>query len=107
MRLRGSLFWGIVLILLAALLLSSQQGWIKGDIFGYFWPVVVILFGIWLLIGALGRGALRIGRTNPLHSLGKRPQRPHQTGPRRRPVEHPGRSRLHRAAQRRFRRRSG
>ena len=56
MRLRGNLFWGIVLIFLAVLLLSSQQGWIKGDIFGYFWPVLVILFGIWLLTGALSRG---------------------------------------------------
>jgi hypothetical protein len=45
-----------VLILLAALLLANQQGWIKGDIFGYFWPVIVILVGIWLLTGALGRG---------------------------------------------------
>lgn len=56
MRLRGNLFWGIVLILLAALLLASQQGWIKGDLFGYFWPVVVVLVGVWLLTGALGRG---------------------------------------------------
>lgn len=56
MRLRGSLFWGIVLIILAALLLFNQQGWIKGNIFGYFWPVVIILFGIWLLIGALAKG---------------------------------------------------
>jgi len=56
MRLRGSLFWGIVLIVLAALLLFGQQGWLKGDIFGYFWPAIIILFGIWLLIGALGRG---------------------------------------------------
>ena len=56
MRLRGSLFWGIVLIFLAILLFASQQGWIKGNIFGYFWPVLVILFGIWLLTGALGRG---------------------------------------------------
>ena len=56
MRLRGSLFWGIVLIVLAALLLFSQQGWLKGDIFGYFWPAVIILFGIWLLIGALSKG---------------------------------------------------
>jgi hypothetical protein len=55
MRLRGSLFWGIVLIVLAILLLLSQQGWLKGDIFGYFWPVVIVLFGIWLLVGALGR----------------------------------------------------
>ena len=56
MRLRGSLFWGIVLIVLAIFLLSSQQGWIKGDIFGYFWPVIVVLLGIWLLVGALSKG---------------------------------------------------
>jgi len=56
MRQRGSFFWGIVLIVLAALLLASQQGWLKGDIFGYFWPALVILFGIWLLIGAFGKG---------------------------------------------------
>jgi hypothetical protein len=56
MRLRGNLFWGIVLILLAGLLLASQQGWIKGDIFSYFWPVVIILFGVWFLTGALGKG---------------------------------------------------
>ncbi len=45
MRLRGSLFWGIVLIVLAALLLFSQQGWLKGDIFGYFWPAVSSCLG--------------------------------------------------------------
>jgi hypothetical protein len=56
MRLRGSLFWGIVLIVLAALLLLNQSGWLKGDIFGYFWPAVIILFGLWLLIGAFSRG---------------------------------------------------
>ena len=48
-----------MLIFLAALLLAGQQGWIKGDIFGYFWPAVVILFGIWLLTGALGRGGFK------------------------------------------------
>lgn len=56
MRPRGSLFWGIVLIFLAVLLLAGQQGWLKGNIFGYFWPAVIILAGIWLLTGALGRG---------------------------------------------------
>jgi hypothetical protein len=56
MRTRGSLFWGIVLIVLATLLLLNQQGWLRGNIFGYFWPLVIILFGAWLLIGALNRG---------------------------------------------------
>ncbi len=56
MRPRGSLFWGLVLIVLAGLLLLRQLGWLTGDILGYFWPMAVILFGIWLLIGALSRG---------------------------------------------------
>jgi hypothetical protein len=55
MRLRGSLFWGIVLIVLGGLLFLSQQGWLRGDLFSYFWPAVVILFGIWLLMGAFSR----------------------------------------------------
>jgi hypothetical protein len=55
MRMRGNLFWGIVLIILAALLLLNQQGWLPGNIFDYFWPAIIILFGIWLLVGALGR----------------------------------------------------
>ena len=56
MRQRGSLFWGLVLIILASLLLLNQLGWLSGDIFGYFWPLLVVIFGIWLLIGALSRG---------------------------------------------------
>jgi hypothetical protein len=55
MRPRGSVFWGVVLIVLSALLLFSQVGWLKGDIFGYFWPVVIVLFGLWMLIGAFNR----------------------------------------------------
>jgi len=52
---RGSLFWGIVLILLAGLLLLRQMGVIAGDIFGYFWPLLVIAFGAWLIIGFFAR----------------------------------------------------
>ena len=48
---RGSLFWGGVLIVLAALLFLKQAGVIVGDIFGYFWPLLVIAFGIWLITG--------------------------------------------------------
>jgi hypothetical protein len=51
MHRRGSLFWGIVLIFLAGLLLLRQMGYIVGDIFGYFWPLLVIAFGAWLIIG--------------------------------------------------------
>jgi len=55
MRRRGSIFWGLVLILLAGLLLLRQFGWLTGSIFGYFWPIAIILGGVWLLMAALGR----------------------------------------------------
>jgi hypothetical protein len=64
MRLRGSLFWGIVLIVLAFILLFRQMGILGGNIFDYFWPAIAILFGVWLLIGALGRGRTREVRYN-------------------------------------------
>jgi hypothetical protein len=51
MQRRGSLFWGIILIILAALLLLNQLGVIVGSIFSYFWPLLIIAFGIWLIIG--------------------------------------------------------
>lgn len=55
MRLRGSLFWGIVLIVLAVFLLALQLDWLTGNVFDYLWPAIAILFGIWLLIGAFSR----------------------------------------------------
>jgi hypothetical protein len=48
---RGSLFWGIVLVILAALLLLNQMGVIAGSIFDYFWPILLIAFGVWLILG--------------------------------------------------------
>jgi len=60
MRKRGSIFWGLVLIILAGFLLARQMGVLTGDIFGYFWPAIVILFGIWLIIGALSRGQHKV-----------------------------------------------
>jgi hypothetical protein len=60
MRLRGSIFWGLVLIILACFLLARQVGLLTGDIFAFFWPAVIILFGIWLLIGAFSRGQQKV-----------------------------------------------
>jgi hypothetical protein len=55
MQRRSSLFWGTILILLAGLLLLRQMGLIIGDIFGYFWPLILIALGIWLIIGFFSR----------------------------------------------------
>ena len=52
---RGSIFWGILLIALAALLLLRQMGKIGGDIFSYFWPLFIIALGAWLIISYFSR----------------------------------------------------
>ena len=55
MHRRSGLFWGIILVFLAGLLLLRQMGVIVGDIFGYFWPLLIIAFGTWLIIGYFAR----------------------------------------------------
>lgn len=45
---RGSIFWGIILVLLGGLFLLQAQGLIK-DVFGWFWPIVLILVGAWIV----------------------------------------------------------
>jgi hypothetical protein len=55
MHKQGSLFWGLILIVLAGLLLLKQIGAIVGDIFGYFWPLLIIAFGVWLIVGFFTR----------------------------------------------------
>ena len=51
---RSSLFWGSVLIILAALLLLKQMQ-IIDDVFGFFWPLLVIALGIWMIVSYYGR----------------------------------------------------
>jgi hypothetical protein len=45
---RGNIFWGVVLILLGGLFFLQAQGLIS-DVFGWFWPIALILLGIWVL----------------------------------------------------------
>jgi hypothetical protein len=47
---RGSIFWGLILILLGSLFLLQVQGLIT-DVFGWFWPIVLILVGAWIVFG--------------------------------------------------------
>lgn len=47
---RGSIFWGLVLILLGGLFLLQARGLIA-DVFGWFWPIVLILLGAWIVFG--------------------------------------------------------
>ena len=44
----GSFFWGVILILLGGLFFLQSAGLIH-DVFGWFWPLVIIMLGIWVL----------------------------------------------------------
>lgn len=57
---RSNIFWGIVLVLAAGLLLLRNFG-IISDFFGYFWVFALMLVGVWLIVGALTRSAKRTG----------------------------------------------
>jgi len=50
---RGEIFWGSLLVVLGVLFLLKTAGFITGDVFGWFWPFVVIGFGVWILLGGL------------------------------------------------------
>jgi hypothetical protein len=52
---RGNIFWGIVLVVLAVLLLFKQMGILIGDVFAFFWPVLIIALGAWLILGVSAR----------------------------------------------------
>ena len=41
--------FGLFLIIVGLLFLLQEFGWIQGGFWGYFWPIVIILFGLSLL----------------------------------------------------------
>jgi hypothetical protein len=49
MHIRSGIFWGILFIVLASLLLFQQLGWIEGNIWGYFGALAFMFFGLWLI----------------------------------------------------------
>jgi hypothetical protein len=50
---RGELLWGGLLVLLGAMFLLRTAGLIAGDVWGWFWPLAVIVFGVWILLEGL------------------------------------------------------
>ncbi|MBN2387296.1 MAG: hypothetical protein JXB85_09765 [Anaerolineales bacterium] len=53
MHIRGGVFWGSVLILVAILLLLRQMEMIQGNIFNYTWALLIIFVGLWFIVSAL------------------------------------------------------
>ena len=59
---RGQLFWGTVLILLGGLTLAGEMG-IRlpngNSLMSLFWPLLLIGFGAWVLLGVFMRGSIQ------------------------------------------------
>lgn len=53
---RDNVFWGGVLILAGMLLYLQGQGYIE-NIFRYFWPLMLILVGGWIILGVYWKSA--------------------------------------------------
>ena len=53
---RDNIFWGIVLIAVGVLLFLQTQGIIE-DVFRYFWPLLLMLVGGWIILGVYWRPA--------------------------------------------------
>jgi hypothetical protein len=57
---RGSTFWGIVLVVIGVLFLLNSLGLLAVNAWNLIWPVFLILLGVWFLWGAFGgRGRVR------------------------------------------------
>jgi len=49
---RNSLFWGGILVVLGVLFLLENLGILKVNVWGVFWPLLLIMFGVWALWSA-------------------------------------------------------
>jgi predicted membrane protein len=55
-----SIFWGIVLIIAGFVFILSNMGILTFNIWQFIGPMLLILFGIWVIVGAIaGRGATK------------------------------------------------
>ncbi len=52
---RGEVFWGGLLILLGVLFYLRASGILSGDVLGWFWPLAIILTGVWILAGGFSK----------------------------------------------------
>lgn len=51
----STLFWGAILILAGALFLFSNLGILSIDVGAILWPLIIILIGVWMLVGVFMR----------------------------------------------------
>ena len=59
---RDSLFWGAALIIFGVLLFLQAQGIIH-NVFDYFWPIAMMIVGLWLVLGVYWKPTYTPGET--------------------------------------------
>ncbi len=52
---RNSFFWGLLLLIVGLVLMLNVVGLLPGDAGAYIWPLVLVLIGVFMLIGPLTR----------------------------------------------------
>ena len=60
---RNQLFWGVILLLIGGLMLANEMGFKLPNgvsLMELFWPVVLILGGVWVLVGVFFRGSVEM-----------------------------------------------
>lgn len=57
---RGTIFWGIILVVGGSVLLLGNVGVIRGSVWGLLWPVLLILLGVWVLLSLTGRTGVEV-----------------------------------------------
>jgi hypothetical protein len=65
---RSALFFGTAIILLGIVLLGINLGVVDHRVWRYFWPLVLVLLGVWFLMGPyLSKGSLEsVERSIPM-----------------------------------------
>ncbi len=53
---RNNVFWGVLLLIVGLVLMLNVLGILPGDAGAYIWPLVLVLVGVFMLIGPLTRG---------------------------------------------------
>ncbi len=52
---RGAIFWGFFLVLLGVLFLLQSMGLLWFNVWSVFWPLMLIAWGFWVILGSVGR----------------------------------------------------
>jgi len=68
-RERGRSLWGLIVLLLGVGFQVEELGWIESGWLGRFWPVVLIIVGIAILVGARWQPTSRPVTTRPAEAL--------------------------------------